>query len=201
MLVQGRCEEEIGIGNMEKEKPKRSNRNGRNGTLTSWKSEAQDFFKSTYLKLIGADDGKGKIIFLDQADFNFLLSCYIGKSRQSKNKHKEIKNFLNRQFMLLGYPKDDGYVNISYNGIYLDFSLNADKIKKELHDAYLEKKSKDMTEYIKNNFSIKELTKKEIRAEKEKAEIERLKVYAKKRKNDIYRLTDSERKDQEEGWE
>lgn len=115
----------------------KENRNGRNGILTSWKSEAIDEVKTLYLLYAQFKNR----IYLEEADKEKLLRLYLGKAwkeghNTNRDKNRVIRNFLERQFLLMGYPKSKEYIQTINGVMVLDFGKNEESINKEMFNEY-----------------------------------------------------------------
>lgn len=111
------------------------NRNGRNGILTAWDINAVNHFKSLY-NLYSQFKDK---IYLEDSDKVLLLNCYKGKTKFNCNDDKSriLKRFLQRQFILMGYPKSEFYIKMINGLMVLDFGLNEAQINKTLFNEYM----------------------------------------------------------------
>lgn len=120
----------------EQTQTQRINRNGRNGSLTSWDRKAKEKFKTFYTLYSQFKDR----IYLEDEDIKTLISYYHGK-REAKD---ELRRFIVRQFRLMGYPQDNkskmqkrGYIEVNKGFIVLDFGFNIDRRNNDLFLEYM----------------------------------------------------------------
>lgn len=181
------------------------NRNGRNGSLTSWDSKAVESFKKFYYLY---SQFKQKV-YLEKEDILFLLSCYNG-IREGYEKRKALIRFLARQFRLMGYPQENknnrfeqqrGYIELESGLIVLNFGFNESRINKALFNDYFKINFFKEENKAHNNPIIEEKKESNNKPLSKNSHLSRIAEFMEKHKEDLDIYDNSYNQDLKGGWE